>query len=178
MIDHPLEPTLPGFEGIDRIVRPGTLAIDDAAEEQFWSKVVKGPRCWIWVGAISSPDGYGRFSWQRGGVRRTLSAHRFALTIAGFGGDLAGSVGEHECCEPLCVRCDAGHLRVATQSENIAFAVRSGRHVGSATGAGSSGRVERSRRVRDAVRDGWDERAYRLAVDPLSKFQLNLIPEP
>lgn len=45
--------------------------------------MVVSPTCWYWVGAISIPDGYGRFTWQRGGVQRTLAAHRFSLLASG-----------------------------------------------------------------------------------------------
>lgn len=128
------------------------------AIKRFWSNVVKGPddQCWIWVGPISTPDGYGRFSWQVARQRRTLSAHRFALLIA-RGEELPSrAVGEHYCCEPLCVRVDDKHLRIATQQENIEWAVFRGRHVGNRPGAGSDHRAQRSQRVREAVRDGWN----------------------
>ena len=61
-----------------------SLRPDEKAICRFWSNVVCGPgsACWLWVGPISTPDGYGRFSWQVGGHRRTVSAHRFALMIS------------------------------------------------------------------------------------------------
>ncbi|MGI9588507.1 MAG: hypothetical protein ACR2MR_09945 [Dietzia maris] len=36
------------------------LAPTDRAITSFWDRVVFSPGCWIWVGAISDPDGYGR----------------------------------------------------------------------------------------------------------------------
>lgn len=140
------------------------LVITARARERFWSNVVKGPgnECWIWSGAISSPDGYGRFTWQERGQRRTMSAHRFAL-LAALGRELEGGlVGEHGCCEPLCVRVGTGHLHVAEQSENIAYAVARGRHLGNREVVGSRDRHARSVRVRAAVADGWC--AQRLAA--------------
>lgn len=145
---------------------------------RFWSKVTcgSGDKCWIWCGPISTPDGYGRFTWQEDGHRRTVSAHRFALMIT-IGGEIPdGIIGEHYCCEPLCVRTDPHHLREATQSENIKWAVHRGRHVGSAPGAGSSQRALRSQRVRAAVSGGWDDKALHTARDlvELDRDQMRL----
>lgn len=147
---------------VDSSLRP-----DEKAIRRFWSNVVQGPgsSCWLWVGPISTPDGYGRFSWQVSGHRRTVSAHRFALMIATGKEIPQGLVGEHFCCEPLCVRPGSYHVRLTTQAENISWAVDRGRHLGSSPGSGSSGRALRSQLVRDAVRDGWDEDALRAARD-------------
>lgn len=144
-----------------------SLRPDEKAIRRFWSNVVRGPgsACWLWVGPISTPDGYGRFSWQVGGHRRTVSAHRFALMIATGKEIPQGLVGEHFCCEPLCVRAGSYHVRLTTQAENISWAVDRGRHAGSSPGSGSAGRALRSQLVRDAVRDGWDEDALRAARD-------------
>ncbi|TVS26142.1 hypothetical protein EKI59_11145 [Corynebacterium sanguinis] len=152
---------------IDRSSVPSSqeLAPTARAVQRFWSNVVRGPgnECWIWVGPISTPDGYGRFTWQTKSVRRTLSAHRFALLLE-LGEDVpAGYIGEHACCEPLCVRVHEHHLRVATQAENIDYAVFRGRHVGNQRGAGSELRAERSMRVRSAVINGWDKEALHSA---------------
>lgn len=40
-----------------------SLRPDQKAIRRFWSNVVRGPgaSCWLWVGPISTPDGYGRF---------------------------------------------------------------------------------------------------------------------
>ena len=76
-----------------------------------------------------------------------------------------GLVGEHFCCEPLCVRVGSYHVRSTTQAENISWAVDRGRHAGSSPGSGSAGRALRSQLVRAAVRNGWDEDALRAARD-------------
>lgn len=147
------------------VIPDPNLPLTARAQQRFWRHVARGEgeQCWIWVGAISSPDGYGRFTWQTHGARRTVSAHRVALMID-QGGELGdGVIGEHGCCEPLCVRVDQAHLWPATQSENIRHAVEIGRHRGNIPVTGSHRRWERSRLVRDAVRDGWDEQTYRLA---------------
>ena len=151
---------------------PGNSVLSDAglqitsrAEERFWKQVVRGPdsRCWIWCGAISSPDGYGRFTWQVDGRRRTVSAHRVALMIA-HGGELPpGLVGEHFCCEPLCVRVGEEHVRMTSQATNLARAVSLGRHVSNREVVASYDRAQRSCRVREAVINGWDDTALHQA---------------
>ncbi|MCS5480604.1 hypothetical protein NYP18_13180 [Corynebacterium sp. YIM 101645] len=135
------------------------------AQQRFWRHVVRGEgeQCWIWVGAISSPDGYGRFTWQIDRRRRTVSAHRVALMIA-HGGELPGDlVGEHFCCEPLCVRVADDHLRLTTQATNLARAVALGRHSSNRQVVASYDRAQRSYRVREAVLEGWNETALRAA---------------
>lgn len=150
------------------------LVPDDDAIRRFWDKVVKGPRCWIFTGTVSSPDGYGRFTFQRNNRQRTMSAHRFALLVSGH--ELVpGLVGEHHCNEPLCVRVDADHLGLTTQAENLAWAVACGRQRGNKPGAlANINRADRSRRVREAVKDGWDEDRYRLALQCTDENQLPL----
>ncbi len=143
------------------------LPIDARAIAAFETKVIRSPGCWIWVGAISAPDGYGRFTWQRGGRRRTLSAHRFAMEVC-VGREAMRSVAicEHVCNEPLCVRVDASHVVPGNQSVNLAHAVSTGRHNGAEVTVDSARRFERSLRVRAAVRKGWDPRAYAEAASP------------
>lgn len=132
--------------------------------ERFWAKVVRSPSCWFYVGTISSPDGYGRFTFQRDNKQRTMSAHRFALLVSGV--ELsAGVVGEHYCNEPLCVRVDSHHLHASTQADNMRWAVQTGRLSGSRPGAQTAlSRVERSRRIRAALADGWNETKFRAAI--------------
>jgi len=101
---------------------------------RFWAKVTRTPGCWWWGGAVSHPDGYGRITWTQDGVRRTLSAHRFALLLE------LGALGhdtfvEHYCNETLCVRVDQRHIRPGTQSANLRYAVSLGRHRGSSPAA-------------------------------------------
>lgn len=146
---------------------------DDVA--RFWAKVVRSPQCWFWVGAISRPDGYGRFTFQRDNRQRTVLAHRFALLIDGV--DLTGRVvAEHECNEPLCVRVGAGHVRVSTQSDNLRYAVRNGRHDGNRVASVSTHRAQRSVRIRAAIKDGWDAAAFHKAIASPGDGQLPLFP--
>lgn len=134
-----------------------------AAVDRFWSHVVKAPGrgCWVWVAAISSPDGYGRITWRSSGRSRTLSAHRFALVLE-HGEAAAGAVAEHRCNEPLCVRTNDDHVILSTQSANLAYAVSCGRAIGNQPPVLADGRsrVQRSRDVRAAVVNGWNPAAY------------------
>ena len=125
----------------------------------FWSKVVKSPTCWYWTGAISDPDGYGRFNYQRNNTQRTVLTHRFAVELVH--GQLDDSVVcEHKCNEPLCVRVGDRHLVRSTYTENVRFAIALGRQAGQTLldGTGRS-RVERSLAIREALKDGFDDEA-------------------
>ncbi|BDB63502.1 HNH endonuclease [Rhodococcus sp. RDE2] len=125
----------------------------------FWSKVVKSPTCWYWVGAISAPDGYGRFNFQRENRQRTMLAHRFSVELVH--GPLDPTVVcEHKCNEPLCVRVGNDHLVKSTHSENVRYAIALGRMSGRSLldGQGRS-RYDRSLAIREALRDGYDEEA-------------------
>lgn len=63
---------LPGFESqaappssttpATKRAYSATQAITESSIQRFWSRVVKAPGdgCWIWTGAISGGDGYGR----------------------------------------------------------------------------------------------------------------------
>lgn len=136
--------------------------------ERFWAKVVRSPHpdgCWIFTGAISSPDGYGRVVFREGGRQYAVSAHRFALWLTGVDIRDPEVVADHRCNEALCVRCGPGHLIASTREANMAFASISGTARGRRPGWGLENRtrLDRSRAVRAAVADGWDEEAYRLA---------------
>lgn len=157
LFDLPASAVLPGASAgrsAGSVVTDPTLAPDGRAEEFFWRHVIRTPDCWYWVGAISSPDGYGRITFQRTHRQRSVSAHRFALmlTHSADPGDLEW-VGEHVCNEPLCVRVDAAHVRAGTQASNISYAVALGRHHGPRPTT-SWTRIDRSRAVRDYLLAG------------------------
>lgn len=152
-----------------------TLPPTPAAIRAFSSRVVKAPGqgCWLWTGAISAGDGYGRITWRHGATSRTESAHRFALLIADQLTD--GVVGEHRCNEPLCVRVDEGHLIASTQAANLRYAVACGRTGIIRTLLYRQDRHARSLAVRAAVADGWNAVAYTRAsgnTTPLDTPQL------
>lgn len=168
----PPDPTPHPRQSRDVVTNPDLLP---AAEDitRFTSKIVYSPSCWFWTGAISTPDGYGRFTFQRDNQQRTMLAHRFALLATGI--DLAeGDVAEHACNEPLCVRVSADHVHRSTQSANLRYAVGRGRHDGSRLAVQSHNRAARSLRIRDALISGWNEEAYRAAVNGTEEEQLFL----
>lgn len=151
-----------------------TLPPTPAAVRAFWERVVKAPGqgCWIWTGAISAGDGYGR-TWRHGATSRTESAHRFALLIADQLTD--GVIGEHRCNEPLCLRVDEGHLIASTQAANLRYAVTCGRTGIIRTLLHRQDRHARSLAVRAAVAGGWNAVAYARAsgnTTPLDTPQL------
>ena len=86
----------------------------------FWSKVAKGPGCWLWT-ASRKPRGYGH-------VRignRDVNAHRYAYELR-YGPIQAGMEVMHVCDTPACVRPD--HLRLGTHAENMADCKAKDRH--------------------------------------------------
>jgi len=90
--------------------------------ERFWSKVeIRAPgECWPWQGTMRS-DGYGRF-WMQGRYQR---AHRVAWELAN-GPIPDGLIVCHACDNPPC--CNAEHLWVGTDADNIADRKRKGRN--------------------------------------------------
>ncbi|MEE2033993.1 MULTISPECIES: HNH endonuclease [Rhodococcus] len=139
---------------VDNSLRPSTANV-----AAFWAKVVQSPTCWYWVGAISAPDGYGRFNFQRENRQRTMLAHRFSVELV-HGPLDPNVVCEHKCNEPLCVRVGAEHLVQSTHSENVRYAIAQGRLSGHVLldGQGRS-RYSRSLAIREALRGGYDEDA-------------------
>ncbi|WP_138846308.1 HNH endonuclease [Rhodococcus pyridinivorans] len=147
---------------VDHSLRPSKTNV-----AAFWSKVVKSPTCWYWIGAISAPDGYGRFNFQRKNRQRTMLAHRFSVELV-YGPLAPDVVCEHKCNEPLCVRVGPNHLVESTHSENVRYAIALGRLSGHALldGQGRS-RYERSLAIRESLRDGYDAEALlRAKIDP------------
>ncbi len=143
------------------------------------SKIAPTATCHIWMGAVGS-DGYGRFSIRddRDGAR-IVTPHQVAARLA-FGPIPAGSTLMHDCDVRVCVRTGPGHVRVATQAENMVQAARRGRARGPRPGlVDVRGKVGASRAVQDAIRDaGTDDPAALAAVlahclaagDPLREF--------
>ena len=86
---------------------------DRTAEERFLEKCQPEPNtgCWIWIGAIGNPWGYGAFRWNG----TTGCAHIFAYQ--NFIGIIPhGYVVHHKCHNRWCV--NPSHLAPASRSEN------------------------------------------------------------
>lgn len=154
------EPVLPGMGHLRPAGNPAATRTWPLPPEhtvaRFCAKVTCTPGCWWWTGALSHPDGCGRISWTQDGQRRTLSAHRFALLIAGLLGGPA-AVSEHQCNETVRVRVHPEHLHPGTQSANLRYAVTLGRHRGPRPGVGDPrGRHGRAHAIRAVLRDGYD----------------------
>lgn len=94
---------------------PPTLSAKDI--DRFWSKIQKGPGCWLWTGSATR---YGKIKVQR----RNLLVHRVALFLAT--GDWP-EVAMHHCDVKLCCRYGIGHILPGTQMDNIADRQRKGR---------------------------------------------------
>ena len=149
------------------IAAPVQLHIPSHAITRFQGRIVRTVDCWFFVGAISSPDGYGRFTFTTGGKKVTLSAHRFAALIA-YNVLPPTAIIEHRCNEPLCVRVHPEHVCVSTQADNLAWAVASGRAAGPKKIVDSNRRVERSRAVRQLLHTGWNEQDYAAIINAYS----------
>lgn len=78
-------------------------------EELFWAKVQKTDTCWIWLGAVSEPDGYGRVRINQ----KTVLTHRYAYQQA-FGESPTEL--DHTCHNRRCV--NPHHLRPVSRKEN------------------------------------------------------------
>lgn len=153
---------------------------DDAEIARFFRYVVKGPSprdCYWWVGSIAD-DAYGRFWIQRGGRQRVVRPHRYALALALDRPLDDDELALHEVCDnPLCVRAWGDpaspdrppHVVTGTQAQNLAGMGAKGRGVGRTPPwhrihTDRAGRVARSRRARDALRDGWNAEALHNAL--------------
>lgn len=157
---------------------PEPLAVGGPSEvARFDSFVVRGPfesSCAIWTGAVAD-DGYGRFWLMRGGKQRVVRPHRYALARA-LGAPLGDDVTAlHMCDNPICVHVTLSgaervrHVVDGTQSVNLLEMAAKGRGGGRRQrglwfGPDRAARAARSRRLREAVRHGWDEDAVQSAL--------------
>lgn len=84
------------------------INLTDKQIQQFWSRVKKGPKCWMWSGTVNQ-KGYGIFSHKK--------AHRIAYTLS-KGPIPYGLQISHQCDNPGC--CNPEHLSTATNFQNNA----------------------------------------------------------
>lgn len=88
-------------------------------EDRFWPRVLKGPRCWLWVG-YSTNGRYGALKW--GGAR--LGAHIVSYMLANKLASRPAELVLHKCDTPRCVRPD--HLYLGSQQDNARDSLRRG----------------------------------------------------
>ena len=92
--------------------------------DRFSSKVRMSSEqeCWIWTGARHSKNrGYGKFRLNG----RVMNAHKASYLL--FVGEVEpGQVIGHQCNRESCV--NPAHLKAESQSENMRYCVRCGRH--------------------------------------------------
>lgn len=77
--------------------------------DRFWGKVERTEGCWNWLGAKTA-KGYGQLRI----AGQAAYAHRLSALMSGL--DPTGSVVDHICHNPSCVRPD--HLRLVTAKQN------------------------------------------------------------
>ena len=135
--------------------------------------------CSLWRGAVAD-DGYGRFSITRGGFEYTVKPHRYAVAWRLGIAVAYGQVIEHiDCDNPLCCYADPdpvlGHIWPSTQADNLRRMAHKGRGGGSGwwrrkwSGLNRRERAERSKQLRNAVKNGWDEARVKevlMRIDP------------
>jgi len=94
-------------------------------EKRFWSKVKKGPGCWLWTAC--GRGNYGRFGIgsRTDGTRRIERAHRVAWFLSH--GEWPTLDVLHTCDNRGCVR--PSHLFQGTQADNNRDMCAKGRHV-------------------------------------------------
>ena len=129
--------------------RPLRLTNQDLT--RWRSYVVETAGCAIWVGAVGS-DGYGRFKIHNNiDGDRMVTPHQIAARLA-FGPIPVGATILHDCDVRICCATTSGHIRIATQRENVQQAVARGRSAGPRPGAvDERGPVGASRAVQDAI---------------------------
>lgn len=91
--------------------------------ERFWEKVTRGEGCWTWT-AGRQGNGYGLFQTSRGGIRKSVGAHRAAWTLTN-GPIPDGLWVLHKCDNRVCVRPD--HLFLGDRRDNTLDAASKGR---------------------------------------------------
>jgi hypothetical protein len=127
------------------------LRMSHADVMRWQARIMPTSTCHVWMGAVGS-DGYGRFSIRNElDGERMLTPHQVAARLA-FGPLPVGSTVMHDCDVRVCVSTAAGHVRVATQQENMWQAARRGRAAGPRPGlVDVRGKVGASRAVQDAI---------------------------
>lgn len=135
----------------------GEGAVQDF-EQRFWSKVAKGPACWLWTGSRDH-FGYGQISIRLApGRHQPRRAHVISYELAH--GTTGGQWVLHTCDTPHCV--NPGHLYLGDHKKNMEDAQARGRlHAPRPTAQRLS--PEQIDMIRSRVTAG--EMRYRVAAD-------------
>lgn len=97
-----------------------TYVLARKVEQMFWQRVAVRDRddCWLWLAGTSAT--YGMFYDRKRG--RMVQAHRYAYEVIYTVWLPSTITVDHLCCTRLC--CNPSHLRLMTQSSNVARANR------------------------------------------------------
>lgn len=102
-----------------------------AMAERFWSRVDKGPDCWLWTGPVHKVNGYGMWTVRfEDGTTGSLRPHRAAWRFA-RGPIPDGLTIDHLCRTKLCV--NPSHLEPVPPAVNTARVPKKPRHQRSAS---------------------------------------------
>ena len=127
------------------------LQLSNRDLNRYHRQVIATATCDIWAGAIGS-DGYGRFSITNPeDGTRMLTPHQVGARL-GFGPLPIDCTLMHDCEVRLCCSPSPGHVRIATQQENMRQAVARGRSRGPRPGlVDTRGVVGASRAIQAAI---------------------------
>ena len=127
------------------------LRLSNRDLNRYHRQVIATATCDIWAGAIGS-DGYGRFSiTNTEDGARMLTPHQVGARL-GFGPLPVDCTLMHDCEVRLCCSTSPGHVRIATQRENMRQAVARGRSRGPRPGlVDTRGVVGASRAIQAAI---------------------------
>jgi len=127
------------------------LRLSNRDLNRYHRQVIGTAACDIWAGAVGS-DGYGRFSIANPeDGARMLTPHQVGARL-GFGPLPVDCTLMHDCEVRLCCSSAPGHVRIATQQENMRQAVARGRSRGPRPGlVDTRGVVGASRAIQAAI---------------------------
>lgn len=140
------------------------VPISTEATGRLLARVARTSTCWIWMGAVSSPDGYGRFYLRDGERSRSVTPQRY-LYEQRFGPLARSTTLMHQCEVRICCRVDQAHVIAGTQTRNMRDAAWRGRARGSRPGlVDVRGPVGQARAIQHAMRANADSSSSVLAL--------------